>query len=434
MKSQLLNRFKLKFRPTVLVAAAVCTASLSAPMLIGSARAETAVAQASPNEPSQKATVEVHGQKVPEGPHCIYMNWATLPVRSADGLLLIKTRLNGDAATMIADTGRLHTEVALDEAERLGLKLTHSKITGTDANGDATATYATFVDDVSLDKFFWHGVKLGVVPHVAQSYSALAGADILLNGLYKDVEFSLAARQIKFFVPSAECSNAFLAYWDENASTVPLVDLSPQDPRQVVTVEVNGKKMTALIDSGSPTSMINLEAAARVGITPQSAGVAELADKNGVGKQHGKAWLASFESFSIGGETIKNPKIGIADLWGPVPPDAFSDLQSGLRLMSINPSRSVAASSGGGSGVSGKVNDGLAQMAPVQSEILTGDRPDMLLGADFLRSHRVLLAISQRRMYYSYLGGKVFDNGDDDAAEKAQARMETMRERFSLNP
>jgi hypothetical protein len=34
--------------------------------------------------------------------------------------------------------------------------------------------------------------------------------------------------------------------------------------------------------------------------------------------------------------------------------------------------------------------------------------PDMLLGADFLRSHRVLLAMSQRRLYFSYVGGRVF--------------------------
>lgn len=34
--------------------------------------------------------------------------------------------------------------------------------------------------------------------------------------------------------------------------------------------------------------------------------------------------------------------------------------------------------------------------------------PDMLLGADFLRSHRVLVSHSQRKMYFSYEGGPVF--------------------------
>ena len=32
----------------------------------------------------------------------------------------------------------------------------------------------------------------------------------------------------------------------------------------------------------------------------------------------------------------------------------------------------------------------------------------MLLGADFLRAHRVLVSHSQRKMYFTYLGGPVF--------------------------
>jgi hypothetical protein len=35
----------------------------------------------------------------------------------------------------------------------------------------------------------------------------------------------------------------------------------------------------------------------------------------------------------------------------------------------------------------------------------------MLLGADFLRSHRVLVAHSQRKLYFTYLGSWVLDGG-----------------------
>jgi hypothetical protein len=47
-----------------------------------------------------------------------------------------------------------------------------------------------------------------------------------------------------------------------------------------------------------------------------------------------------------------------------------------------------------------------------KSETLVARRsvaaPDMLLGADFLRSHRVLIAHSQRKIYFTYAGGAVF--------------------------
>jgi hypothetical protein len=32
----------------------------------------------------------------------------------------------------------------------------------------------------------------------------------------------------------------------------------------------------------------------------------------------------------------------------------------------------------------------------------------MLLGADFLRAHRTLVAHSQQRLYFTYVGGPVF--------------------------
>jgi hypothetical protein len=32
----------------------------------------------------------------------------------------------------------------------------------------------------------------------------------------------------------------------------------------------------------------------------------------------------------------------------------------------------------------------------------------MLLGADFLRAHRVLVSHSQRKIYFTYLGGPMF--------------------------
>ena len=37
-----------------------------------------------------------------------------------------------------------------------------------------------------------------------------------------------------------------------------------------------------------------------------------------------------------------------------------------------------------------------------------GGIEDMILGLDFLRSHRVLIAHSQRKLYFTYIGGTVF--------------------------
>ncbi len=108
------------------------------------------------------------------------------------------------------------------ESDKLGLTLSHSKQTESDDKGEVTATYAAYINDIALDQFFRHRMTVGVVQHIPGFYSAQIGADVLLNGLYRDVEFSLADDEIKVFIPY-RCEDSFLAYWDDKASSVPLV-------------------------------------------------------------------------------------------------------------------------------------------------------------------------------------------------------------------
>ncbi|TMH52891.1 MAG: hypothetical protein E6H53_20455 [Betaproteobacteria bacterium] len=108
--------------------------------------------------------------------------------------------------------------------------------------------------------------------------------------------------------------------------------------------------------------------AARLGVTPESPGVVAGGCVTGEGKRQIDSWIGLFESFAIGNEIIRNPRIRFADLW-----QYTTYTQTGSRL----PARFAG-------------------------------QPDMLLGADFLRAHRVLIARSQRKMYFTHAGGAVF--------------------------
>lgn len=389
-------------------ALALCAGLLSA--------ASTCAQEAAPAKRNDGAeVVNIVGAKVPTtGPECIYLNLANLRVKSIDGMLTARGNINGQDESMLLDTGRLHSVLALDEAKRLSLNLAH-------VNAESKVDYAAYIDDVALDRFFWHKIHLGVLEHPPEpKYSLLAGADIMLNGLNKDVEISLAEGEMKIFVPS-NCDNAFLAYWNKDASTAALVDLSTADPRQIVTVRVNGKEMTAMIDSGSPISVIDLDAAARAGITPTSAGVGELQTGFAPNKQNGKVWHASFSTFSIGNEVIQHPNIAIADLWGT--PDAKAkDPLASMRMMSIAPTMVGATNF-----QATPTTEAVGSVARVNTQnTVPAVQPDMLLGADFLRAHRVLLAISQRKLYFTYSGGKVFGNLGEKAATPMSAADQPM--------
>ncbi|NKI72398.1 hypothetical protein GN109_23515 [Collimonas pratensis] len=297
---------------------------------------------------------------------CRYTNFATFTVKPINGFATIGGSMNGSAVAMMFDSGSQRTQITRRAAEKLGLALSHSNTYGIGLGGESMS-YTTRLDDFSFGKLAWRGVRLGVLWDMDKSfnYDVLVGADILFH---QDIEISMANRQIKFFEPSA-CDQSFLAYWDENAASTSTHAIAPDDLRQVVTVHINGKEVSALLDSGASTSIIDLAAAARAGITTESPGVVALGSGGGVGKHRSQMWQAQFQSFAIGEEIISNPKICIMDLYGA----ARSD------------SNHVAA-----------------------TNTMLHDQPEMVLGADFLRSHRLLFALSQKRLYFSYLGGQVF--------------------------
>jgi hypothetical protein len=99
-------------------------------------------------------------------------------------------------------------------------------------------------------------------------------------------------------------------------------------------------------------------------------------------------WLGPFDSLVIGNETINHPYIPFGDLY-----KAETYTSTGSRL----------------------------------AKNVSQEQP-MLLGADFLRAHRVLVSHSQRKMYFTYLGGPVFaapprprHSGEEARADKDTA-------------
>lgn len=181
-------------------------------------------------------------------------------------------------------------------------------------------------------------------------YDGSAGADVLLQ---HDLEISLAEKQLRFF-QGDKCRDTFLAYWDADAVQVPL-EVSRNGGHPTVQVQLDGVTFTALIQPGAGGSSITMPALRKLGLSTASPGMKRSADSDGVGAAQVRTYRYRFNKFAIGRETIEHPE-----------------------LMVI--------------------------------EHATANY-DVVLGSDFLRAHRVLLAPSQDKAYFSYLGGAPFSTG-----------------------
>lgn len=163
--------------------------------------------------------------------------------------------------------------------------------------------------------------------------------------LRTDLEISLADKHVKFFRPS-DCRKTSLAYWDPKAYVVPFdAEFGNSEGRPWFKVSINGHQVNAIVSPSAPHSYLDSFAAARMGITPQSPGAVELESVTGWRGEKQPVWLVPTKELTIGNYTMQDFKLRIINL------------------------------------------------------TLSGEM--LVLGADFLRTHRVLLSVNQRRMYFS---------------------------------
>jgi len=285
---------------------------------------------------------------------CRYVPVAKLPIDYSDATrrATVEGTINGKPIHMIIDTGAYMTALFRPAAERLGLPL---DITGKYSTGvgGASVNLATRVDD-----FAFGGMRTGRVPmRVIGNASGmdgdgLVGVDFLLQA---DMELALADRYLQFFRPSG-CAGTYLAYWDSNAMEIPFSGKEERSSKPYVTVQLNGVKLNAMLDTGAPRSVVTRHGAERAGIRLDAADVHAGRKVGGIGDEHVDSWFATFDSFAIGQESMKKVELQVVD-------DSSLGRVRGF---------------------------------------------DVVLGVDFLRVHRILFAMSQDRLYMSYLGGDPF--------------------------
>jgi tetratricopeptide (TPR) repeat protein/predicted aspartyl protease len=296
---------------------------------------------------------------------------AQLPVTMSGMRPMVHASINGSDRLFIADSGAFYSLLTPAAAEELKLRLlpAPSWFAVFGVGGEAH----TWVTRVRTFTIF--NVPVPNVDFVVAGNDFGGGAVGLLGqNLFRafgDIEYDLANGIIRIIRPN-DCARAPLAYWatSQPYSVIDIEHATNTAPHTAGEAFLNGVKIRVIFDTGAATSVLMLEAAKRAGVTPDSPGVVAAGEGWGIGSRLVKTWIAPFASFKIGDEEIRNTRLRI----------------------------------GAGSLFLGA----------------TGSA-DMLLGADFFLSHRVYVANSQRRLYFTYNGGPVFNLSTTPASANAGA-------------
>jgi predicted aspartyl protease len=302
---------------------------------------------------------------LPAHPRCQIRNVTAIPVDTERNQLLTRGVINGHPVRVLIDTGSYLSFIWRSAAERLGLRLIGAPRMRLFGLGGESRVDATFVEGLQVGAFTVKGSRLPVAGDVPSRVDFIFGEDFLSRG---SVEFDLRHGAIRTMETSG-CTPAELPYWAQTYSMADLI-ASPRDAQAIrVNVMLNGHAVRAQIDSGSSVSLLAKSVADSVGVHYLSTN----AEVVGIGPRSLQTWIAEVQSFRLGDESINNTQLRVAQL---------GKYQTKERIGSLIP---VAA----------------------------GAEPDMLLGMDFLRAHRVLIDNATRKMVFTYEGGPVFQISPD---------------------
>jgi predicted aspartyl protease len=284
-------------------------------------------------------------------PKCKLLRIAEWPVRLERNLPILEGTINGKKVGILLDTGAFASVVTTAAAETLNLVMEMTRWRALGVGGESRV-YMTRIDELRIGDDVQSNLRVRVTGE-----RPIPGVDFILGDDFLsrvDLEFDYSKGVVRLYQPR-DCKDVSLAYWDPNALQVPM----EPGKNVVLPVSVNGRPALALLDSGASSSVVSVTFAATLGITPQSSGVVESGCSSGIGQGIVHAWVARFDSVSIAGENIRDARLRIGDF--------LPELSSGSNA-----------------------------------------HPEVILGTDFLRSHRVLVARSQGKVYFSYAGGLIF--------------------------
>ena len=297
-------------------------------------------------------------QPAAAGAGCALNRLAELPVTSNDLTPTVSVKIDGKDAKLIADTGAFYNLLTPQSAKRLGLKLGPAPrvgylIEGVNGSSDVQLTYAKAF--TVMGGTFPNIEFLVAAPQLGDFADGLL-AETFLGAT--DAEFDLANGVIRLFKPVG-CDKSALAYWDQDRPFA-VVDISPLSAMSLRSkpirgqVKVKGVTLRVQFDTGAARSILTLRAARQAGVDIDGPGVRPGGLSIGVGRGRAiQTWIVPVASFKVGDEEVKHTALRVGDI-------------------------------------------------ELEDE-------DMLLGADFFLSHRLLVANSQAKIYLTYNGGPVFN-------------------------
>jgi predicted aspartyl protease len=237
---------------------------------------------------------------------------ATLPVTFRGNVPIVQGTINGMSAALILDTGA--TGMALTETalQRFDLKTDQQHLFTSHGIGGQTQAFAGKLHDFEIDGIHVPDHPVSVLPNTSQiarqhTVDGLFGVSILS---VFEVDLDFPRRAVTLYAGRI-CPTTVMPPWRLPYETV---DASRSAKgRFIISVELDGRPINALIDTGAEASIVAADVAASLGVSAAVLQAGPHAVLVGTGPQTAMAYAHAFQQIRIGNDVALHPLLLVAE-------------------------------------------------------------------------------------------------------------------------
>ncbi|HEY0104865.1 MAG TPA: aspartyl protease family protein, partial [Rhizomicrobium sp.] len=233
--------------------------------------------------------------------NCVLKRVASLDMSiEAAGLVTVPMTVGGRKADMLVDTGGALTSLDTDivTAEKMEVDPFGNGRYLEQFGGTTISKYAV-AHDVALGGMKADKFRFAVQPHTV-GFDGVLAADVLRSF---DVEFDFANAALNLFSPD-RCAGK-IDYWAPAAELAEIPIKIDKDGHIQVTVQVDGKSIDAMLDTGAGRTVASLEMMRRLFDIDEKSPDLQPDDKEDPPSSYGYP----FKALSFGGVAVSHPDI-----------------------------------------------------------------------------------------------------------------------------
>jgi clan AA aspartic protease (TIGR02281 family) len=283
-----------------------------------------------------------------------------MPVQLVERRPVAQITLNGTEAQMLVDSGAFFSVLSKATATQLKLPLGWLP-TGMQVRGH---TGEIEMQRTRVEKLGLLGANLPNVEFLVGGNELGAGIDGIIGRnilSLSDTEYDLARGEVKLSFPKGDCEDGHYAHWAGEAPVIvaPLQQRSRNrnSPALLLRVKVNGVNMTALLDTGAPSTSLSLRAAGRAGI--EESQMQRSGFVGGAGAGRARTWTATVASIEIATQRLNDSRLTVSET--------------------------------------------------------SSEDHDMIIGLDYFLAHRIYISKREDKLYATWNGQSVFPSGSGKA-------------------